>query len=66
MTTDYDFGIHPDDMERFDTEAPPFKLIPDRAPLEARRLGRCRLQNDELVDPLGQSTGINSKETVSI
>ena len=52
MTADYDFWIHIDDIERFNAGALPFELIPDRAPLEARRSGRYRLQNDELVDVL--------------
>ncbi len=52
MTADYDFWIHIDDIERFNAAALPFELIPDRAPLEARRSGRYRLQNDELVDVL--------------
>ena len=52
MTADYDFWIHLDDIERFNAEALPFELIPDRTPLEARRSGRYRLQNDELVDVL--------------
>ena len=52
MTADYDFWIHIDDIERFNAEALPFELIPDRTPLEARRSGRYRLQNDELVDVL--------------
>jgi hypothetical protein len=52
MTADYDFWIHIDDIERLNAEALPFELIPDRTPLEARRSGRYRLQNDELVDVL--------------
>ena len=52
MTADYDFWIHIDDIERFNAEALPFELVPDRTPLEARRSGRYRLQNDELVDVL--------------
>ena len=52
MTADYDFWIHIDDIERFNAEALPFELIPDRTPLEARRSGSYRLQNDELVDVL--------------
>ena len=52
MTADYDFWIHIDDIERFNAEALPFDLIPDRTPLEARQSGRYRLQNDELVDVL--------------
>lgn len=52
MTADYDFWIHIDDIEGFNAEALPFELIPDRTPLEARRSGRYRLQNDELVDVL--------------
>ena len=52
MTSDYDFWIHIDDIEGFNAEALPFALIPDRTPLEARRSGRYRLQNDELVDVL--------------
>ena len=52
MTADYDFWIHIDDIERFNAEALLFELIPDGTPLEARRSGRYRLQNDELVDVL--------------
>ena len=52
MTADYDFWIHIDDIERFSAEALPFELFPDRTPEEARRSGRYRLQNDELVDVL--------------
>ena len=52
MTADYDFWIHIDDIERFNQESLPFELMPDRTPEEARRSGRYRLQNDELVDVL--------------
>lgn len=52
MTADYDFWIHIDDIEAFNAEALPFDLVPDRTPVEARRSGRYRLQNDELVDVL--------------
>jgi hypothetical protein len=52
MTADYDFWIHIDDIERFNEQSLPFELIPDRTPEEARRSGRYRLQNDELIDAL--------------
>jgi hypothetical protein len=52
MTADYDFWIHIDDIERFNAEALPFELLPDRTPEEARRSGRYRLQNDESIDVL--------------
>lgn len=52
LTRDYDFWIHADDMEVFNTALLPFDLFPSRTPEEARSAGRYVLENDEKVDVL--------------
>ena len=52
LTADYDFWLHIDDVERFNSAAAPFDLSPSHAPDEARRRGRYALENDERVDVL--------------
>jgi len=52
LTADYDFWIHIDDIERFNSAAAPFGLAPTRSVAEARGRGRYVLENDEHVDVL--------------
>jgi hypothetical protein len=52
LTVDYDFWIHIDDIERFNSAVVRFDLRPNRAVDEARKLGRYVLENDERVDVL--------------
>jgi hypothetical protein len=52
LTVDYDFWIHIDDIETFNTAAAPFGLVPSHTSGEARGRGRYVLQNDEIVDVL--------------
>jgi hypothetical protein len=52
LTADYAFWLHIDDMQIFDEAPSPFDLLPTKTPEEARRTGRYRLENDELVDVL--------------
>jgi hypothetical protein len=52
LTADYDFWVHIDDLERFNEAAASFELLPTKEPEQARRFGRYRLENDELVDVL--------------
>ncbi len=52
LTADYDFWIHIDDADTLNKTVEPFGLIPTRSSEEARRRGRYRLENDEIVDVL--------------
>ena len=52
LTVDYDYWLHIDDIETFNTAAAPFELLPSHAAGEARGRGRYVLQNDEIVDVL--------------
>lgn len=52
MTADYDFWLHIDDMELFNSAVEPFGLHPSMTPAEARLKGRYVLRNDEHVDVL--------------
>jgi len=52
LTADYDFWVHSDDIEKFNEAAKPFGLEPNRAPNDARGVGRYVLENDEHVDVL--------------
>lgn len=52
LTADYDFWIHIDDIERFNSLAAPFELVPTHDPDTARRRGRYVLENGERVDVL--------------
>jgi hypothetical protein len=49
-TWDYDFWVHPDDIEVFNAALAPLGLLPNRSPDEARRRGRYILEGDERVD----------------
>lgn len=51
-TWDYDFWIHPDDIEAFNAALAPFGLRPNRSPAAARARGRYVLENSERVDVL--------------
>jgi hypothetical protein len=52
MTSDYDFWLHPDDIDLFNRAVAPFDLVPNRTPEQARQTGRYVLENDEHVDVL--------------
>ena len=52
LTVDYDFWLHPEDIEAFNAASEPFELLPTHTPAEARGRGRYVLQNDEIVDVL--------------
>ena len=52
VTGDYDFWIHIDDIERFNSALEPLELYPNRSPEEARQRGRYVLENGERVDVL--------------
>jgi hypothetical protein len=52
MTSDYDFWIHFDDIERFNEAVVPLGLFPSHTPAEARARGRYVLESDEHVDVL--------------
>jgi hypothetical protein len=50
LTADYDFWLHPDDIDRFNAAVSPFGLAPSHTAVEARNRGRYVLENDEHVD----------------
>jgi hypothetical protein len=50
LTADYDFWVHPDDLEAFNGAARRFDLFPSLSPAEGRAQGRYVLENDEHVD----------------
>lgn len=52
LTADYDFWLHADDIEAFNGAVAHLELVPNRSAVEARKLGRYVLENDEKVDVL--------------
>jgi hypothetical protein len=52
LTADYDLWIHIDDIERLNAAVVDLDLAPNRAPEEARALGRYVLENHVRVDVL--------------
>lgn len=52
LTVDYDFWLHIEDIDAFNTASAPFELFPSHTAAEARGRGRYVLQNDEIVDVL--------------
>jgi hypothetical protein len=52
LTADYDFWVHIDDINLFNTAVAPFNLHPNRTADESRTRGRYVLENDERVDVL--------------
>jgi hypothetical protein len=52
LTADYDFWLHPEDIERFNGAVAPFDLVPTHPPDDARRRGRYAVENDEHIDLL--------------
>jgi hypothetical protein len=52
LTADYDFWLHIEDVDRFNTAIAPFDLVPTQPPEEARLRGRYVLENDERIDVL--------------
>jgi hypothetical protein len=51
-TSDYDFWLHGDDIEKLNAALAPFDMHPSRSPADARANGRYVLENDEHVDVL--------------
>ena len=51
-TYDYDFWLHPDDIETFNEAVAQFDLVPNRTAEAARSVGRYVLENSERVDVL--------------
>jgi hypothetical protein len=51
-TYDYDFWLHPDDIEIFNDAVAHFDLVPNRTAAAARASGRYVLENSERVDVL--------------
>jgi hypothetical protein len=67
MTADYDFWLHPDDIEKFNCALEPFGLNPSRTPSKARAVGRYVLENDEHIDVIVSRTlTIAAGKTLSI
>jgi hypothetical protein len=52
LTADYDFWLHPDDIEPLNAAAAAFGLVASRTASDARRQGRYVLENDEHIDVL--------------
>lgn len=52
LTADYDFWLHIDDIQAFNSAIEPMGLFPTRTPDEARAHGRYVVENDERVDVL--------------
>jgi hypothetical protein len=50
MTADYDFWLHPEDIEAFNAAIEQFGLYPSCTPRRARATGRYVLENDEHID----------------
>lgn len=52
LTADYDYWLHLDDIAAFNDALSPLGLVPTRPPDDARKHGRYRLENHEIVDVL--------------
>jgi hypothetical protein len=52
LTSDYDFWLHIDDIEKLNAAVERFDMFPNRTPEEARQRGRYALENTEHVDLL--------------
>ncbi len=52
LTADYDFWIHIDDAEIFNTALEDLEMLPSCAPEEARNRGRYVIENGEHIDVL--------------
>jgi hypothetical protein len=52
LTADYDYWVHFDDIAAFNAALEPLGLVPTATPEEARKRGRYRLENHEIVDVL--------------
>jgi hypothetical protein len=52
LTADYDYWIHLDDIAAFNDALAPLGLVPTLSPEDARKRGRYRLENHEIVDVL--------------
>jgi len=50
LTADYDFWVHPEDVDLFNAASLPLGLAPSHTPDAARGRGRYVLENDEHVD----------------
>ncbi len=52
LTADYDFWIPSDDAEKLNAALATLEMVPNRAPDEARAVGRYAIENGEHVDVL--------------
>ena len=52
LTADYDFWVHVDDIEVFNSAIERFGMSPSHSPAEARKRGRYVLENGDRVDVL--------------
>ena len=52
LTADYDFWLHPDDIDAFNRALAEVDLAPNRSPEQARSVGRYVLENDDRIDVL--------------
>lgn len=52
LTSDYDFWLHIDDIEKLNTALEPLDMVPTAAPADARQRGRYVLENSVHVDVL--------------
>ena len=64
-TKDYDFWIHTDDAALLNDAVAPLGLHPNRAPTEARAVGRYILENSEHVDVL-VARGVSTVDGVMV
>jgi hypothetical protein len=52
LTSDYDFWLASDDVEKLNAALSGLDMVPNREPAEARRVGRYVVENGERVDVL--------------
>ena len=52
LTSDYDFWVHIDDIEKLNTALEPLDMVPTAVPADARQRGRYVLENSVHVDVL--------------
>lgn len=52
LTADYDLWIHGDDAQKLNDALAALDMVPNREPVEARKVGRYVIENGERVDVL--------------
>lgn len=62
LTSDYDYWLHRDDIEKFNTALAPLGLVASKNPEQARATGRYVLENGEHIDVLN-ARAVQSKAT---